>query len=278
MSAAPSGYAIANALTGLAASAFTWSSGYTTNRNRLNDGYQDEPAAGSSSAQASGQTLAFDLGSATALVGIAILGHNLATGGVTVLVEGADNAGFSTNLVTAKAATTINTSAPYEKDAVLQFPSVTKRYWRLTFAHSGTKTLSICEVMALTSITTLSRQTIYGAGERERYVTNRTESKTGQVRSTFLSGPIRSKTLPFKDLRATTERNELMTMWRATRGGNANLLYLDNISSSASAGTSASQQCLWGKLQQSLGWVQNDYEVYDVDGLEFVGLGREVGS
>lgn len=272
-----SGYAITNALSGLAASAFTWSSGYTTNRARLNDGVQDELVSGSSSAQASGQTLDFDFGSATSLVGIAILNHNLGTGACTVEVKADSAAGYGT-AVTAKAATTINTSDPYAKDTILQFPAVSKRYWRLTFAHSGTKTLTVGEVLAFTSITTLSRQTIYGAGESERYVQNRVESATGNVRSTFLSGPIRSKALPFKDLRGTSERNELMAMWRATRGGVSNMLYIDSIDSSASAGTSASQQCLWGRLQDSLGWTEGDYQLFDIDGLTLVGAGREVGS
>lgn len=273
-----SGYAIANALSGLAATAFTWSSAFTTKRGRLNDGVMDELAAGSSSAQASGQTLVVDLGSATALVGFALLNHNLASGACTVRVRGADNAAITVNVVTAKAASTINTSAPYQKDTVLQFPSVTKRYWEFTFVHTGTKIVTIGEVLAFTSITTLTRQTIYGAGESERYIQNRVETMTGNMRSTFLAGPIRTKQLPFADLRGTSERDELMAMWRATQGGVANLLYIDLIESTATAATSAAQQCLWGKLQETLAWTEGDYLVFGVDGLVLVGQGREVGA
>lgn len=272
------GYATANALTGLAATAFTWSSTYTTGRDKLNDGKGDWLAQSAASAQASGQTLAFDLGSATALVGIALINHNLATGSCTVLIEGADNSGFSTNLVTAKAATTINTSSPYNLDAVLQFPSVTKRHWRLTFAHSGTKIVTIAEVLALTSITTLSRKEVFGRGETTRFPQNRTESPTGFQRATALSGQRRTKRLPFKDLRGTSERDELRTMWEAVRGGASNLLYIDEIDSSASAGDAESQQCIWGKLEAEFGWTEDDFSIYQPNELIITGQGREVAT
>lgn len=273
-----SGYAITNAASALAASAFTWSSGYTTNRARLNDGLQDELAAGSSSAQASGQTLVIDMGSAVSLSAFALLNHNLATGACTVSITAAADSAFSVSLWLAMGDTTINTSAPYEKDAVLQFEAISRRYWKLTFNHTGTKTVTLGELMAIASITTLSRQTVYGAGESERYVQNRVESRTGHQRATFLSGPIRTKQLPFKDLRGTSERDELMAMWRATRGGVSNLLYIDNVATVFPSGDTPSQQCLWGKLQESLGWTEDDYLVFGVDGLVLVGLGREVGS
>lgn len=275
-----SGYGVTNLLAGLAATAFTWSSGFTTDRSKLNDGVMDEPGAGSSSAQASGQTLAFDLGSAVALGAIAILNHNLAVGACTVKVEAADDAGFTTNLVTAKAATTINTGAPYQKDTVLQFASVTKRYWRLVFVHTGSKTITIGELLALAfnAVTVLSRQTVYGAGESERYVQNRVVSDTGNARAIYLAGPIRTKRLPFKELKGKSQRDELTNMWRATRGGALNLLFIDLIEQVATAGTSDGQACIWGKLQDELAWSESDFQVFDVDELVIVSLGREVGA
>ena len=273
-----SGYGITNVLTGLAATAFTWSSGYTTNRERLNDSIQDELASGSASAQASGQTLTVDLGTATSLSAIALLNHNLSTGSCTVKVEGGDDAAISVNPVTAKSASTVNTSAPYDKDTLLQFPAVSKRYWRLTFTHSGTKTLTIGELLFFASLTTLTRQTVWGAGESERYAQNRNESNTGFQRATYLAGPIRTKRLPFKDAVGTSQRDELMGMWRAARGGVSNLLYADLIESTATAATSTAMQCLWGKLQASLAWNQPDYNLYDVDELVLVGQGREAGA
>jgi len=273
-----SGYAITNLLSGLAATAFTWSSAFTTGRSRLNDTVMDEVAAGSSSAQASGQTLVIDLGSAQAVVAIALLNHNLATGSCTVRIRGADDASITTNVVTAKAATTINTSAPYEKDTVLQFPSVTKRYWELTFAHTGTKIVRLGELLFFGSVTTLTRQTIYGAGESERYFLNKNEGQVGHVRSTYLGGPVRTKRLPFKDSAGVSQRDELMAMFRASQGGNKNLLYIDDIDSVSTAGDAESQQCLWGKFLDNLGWTEDDFRIFNVDALVLTGQGREVGA
>lgn len=275
------GYAITNILSGLAATAFTWSSGYTTARSRLNDGVQDELALGSASAQASGQYLQVDLGSAQTLVGIALLNHNLGTGSCAVEIQCASDPAFpvspSTNV--AKDASTINTSAPNEKDTILQFPGTySRRYWRIIVTHSGTKTLQIGEVLFLTSITTLSRSPIYGLGEDERFVLNRNESPTGHMRSTYLAGPIRTKRFSFKDMRGTSELGEVMGMWRATRGGNANMLWIDSIESISTAASAEGQACLWGKLQPDLGWTQPDFNLFDPGGLVLVGQGREVGS
>lgn len=273
-----SGYAITNLLTGLAATAFTWSSAFTTGRSRLNDGVMDEVAAGSSSAQASGQTLVIDLGSAQAVVAIVLLNHNLASGACTVRVRAADDAAITTNVVTAKAATTINTSAPYEKDTVLQFASVTKRYWELTFVHTGTKIVRLGELLFFGSVSTLTRQTVYGAGESEQYFLNKNSGQVGHVRSTYLGGPLRTKRLPFRDSAGVSQRDELMAMFRASQGGNKNLLYIDEIDSTASAGDAESQQCLWGKFIDQLGWTEDDFRIFNVDALVLTGQGREVGA
>lgn len=273
------GYAVGNALTGLAVGSFFWSTGYTTNRDRLNDGVMDSLAASNGSA-ATSLKLWFDMGAATALVGIALLNHNLNTGAsMLIAIDAADDGAFSTNLVTVKAPSQIaSVLAPNQKDTVLQFPSVTRRWWRLTFAYSGSITITIGELQALSSITALSRTAAYGAGETERYVLNRNESRTGNIRSTFLAGPLRTKSLPFVDLVGTSQRDELMTMWRATKGGNANLLWIEFIESTATAATAAAQECLWGKLEPLMSWTQPDFNLYTPGGLTVTGLGREVGS
>lgn len=270
-------YAITNLISGLAATAFTWSSGYTTGRDRLNDDTMDELAVGSSSAQASGQTLTINLGSAVAVSAIALLNHNLATGGCAVAVSYADDAGFAVGTGTAKAASTVPTSAPNHKDLVLQFPSVTKQYWRLTFTHTGTKILSLGELL-LCVPTQLSRVSRYGASESERYVTNRVEGAAGGTRSSFVAGPIRTKRFSFADLRGTSERDELMTMWRSTRGGVSCLLWIDTVESVATAATDAGMECLWGRLAESHGWTNSDFNLFDVDGFELTSQGREVGA
>lgn len=272
------GYATSSALSGLAAAAFTWSSAYALNRTRLNDGILDEVVPGSAAAQASGQTLVWDLGSAQALVGVALLNHNLATGACTVKVEGADDAAITVNAVVAKAASTIVTTAPNQKDTVLQFPSVTKRYWRLTFVHTGTKTLTFGEIQALTTITALSRTTVYGAGDKLRFITNQVDSKTMHQRSTFIGGPHRTRLLPFGELVGTAERDELMAMWFAVQGSVSNLLWVEFIESTATAATAAGQECIWGKLEETFGWAQPDFNLFTVDGFKLVSQGREVGS
>ena len=271
------GYATSNALSGLAAAAFSWSSAYLLNRTRLNDGILDEVVPGSAAAQASGQYLNIDLGSSQALVGFALLNHNLASGACTVEVRATDDVAWG-SYVTAKAASTIVTTAPNHKDTALQFPSVTKRYWRLIFVHTGTKTVQFGEIQALTAITTLSRTAIYGTGETERYVTNQVDSKTMHQRATFVGGPYRTKHLPFGELVGTAQRDELMTMWRSVQGNVANLLWLEFIESTATAATAAAQECLWGKLEPSHGWTQPDFNLYQADGFTLVGQGREVGS
>jgi hypothetical protein len=268
---------VTSALTGLAAASFTWSSGYTTARTRLNDGVMDEVAAGSSSAQASGQTLVIDLGTATALVGFALLNHNLATGACTVRVRAADDAAITTNVVTAKAASTITTTAPNEKDTVLQFPSVTKRYWELTFVHTGTKIVRFGELLAFASIATLTRGSIYGDGDSEKPFLNKNVSGTGHQRATYLGGPVRTKRLMHKDLSAS-DLAELRAMWAASTYGVSNLLFIPTIESTSTAATAAGMECLWGKLQEEFDFTRADFGLFDPINFVIVGQGREVGA
>lgn len=269
------GYAVTNALSALAAAAFTWSSGYTVARTRLNDGIMDEVAAGASSAQASGQTLSIDLGAATALVGFAILNHNLASGACTVAITaGTDGITYGT---TAKAASTITTTAPNEKDTVLQFPSASFRYWRLTFVHTGTKIVRVGELLAFAAITTLARTSIYGDGDSERAFLNKNVSGTGHQRATYLGGPVRTKRLIYKDL-STAELAELRAMWAASTYGTSNLLFIPLIESTAIAATAAAQECLWGKMQKEFDFMRADFNLHDPSSFVIVGQGREVGA
>lgn len=269
------GYAVTNALSALAAASFTWSSGFTTARSRLNDGVMDEVAAGSSSAQASGQMLSIDLGAATALVGFALLNHNLASGACTVAITaGTDGITYGT---TVKAASTIVTTAPNEKDTALQFPSASFRYWRLTFVHTGTKIVRLGELLAFTSITTLTRNSEYGDGDNERAFLNKNVSGTGHQRATYLGGPVRTKRLIHKD-QNDSERAELRAMWAATTYGVSNLLFMPYIESTATAATSAAQECLWGKLQEEFDFTRADFNLNDVSNIVLVGQGREVGA
>lgn len=270
------GYATANALSALGPTAFTWSTGGTTDRAFLNDGRMDK--VHSSGGSSTSVELTIDLGAATALVGFAVLNHSMASWTLpTLAIHGADDAGFTTGVVAAKTGSFIVKTAPNQKDTALQFPSVTKRYWRLYFQDSSARTLTLGEVYGLASVTSLTRLKVYGHGEGEEYRLNSTESRTGERRDTFLSGPLRRKALPFSDLRAT-ERDEVMAMWRATRGGATPLLWLESVESTAIAATAAAQECLWGKLSPTFDWVERDYNLFDVTALELRSLGREVGA
>ena len=270
-------YAITNLLTGLGATAFTWSSAYTVSRQRINDGVQDEQAAGSLTAQASGQYLQVDLATGKDVRGIAFLNHNLT--GCSVEVRASNDVAFG-SFTTLRAATVINTSTPYEKDCWLTCATGSSlRYLRIIFTHTGTRIVRFGELLVVENgnLVVLSRTSAYGAGEEERYVTNRVESATGQVRATLLSGSIRTKTLPYVDLTGASQRDEMMAMWRATFGGVKTMLFIDVYNSSAAAVSDlVGQQCLWGKLQETLGWTENDYRLFGIDGLRLVGLGRGV--
>lgn len=272
----PHAYATANALSALGATAFTWSTGGTTNRGFLNDGRIDKVASSGGSSATTDLTL--DMGSATALVGFALLNHSMGTWTApTVTVTGADDAAMTVNAVTAKAASSVPKTAPNHKDAVFTFPSVTKRYWRLRCVDSSARTLTMGEVYGLASLTSLTRLKTYGHGESEEYRLNSTESRTGEVRSTFLAGPLRTKRLPFADVRGT-ERDELLAMWRATRGGATPLLWVEALNSTASAAAAADMECLLGKLGPSLDWTERDYNLFDVTAFGLRSLGREVGA
>lgn len=272
-------YATANALAGLAPSAFTWSTAGTTNRNYLTDGTMGKVA--DSGGSASVTSLFIDLGVATNMVGFALLNHSMSTWTAPVLeVAGADDLAFTTGVVVPKNPTTPNQVAPNQKDMVLLFPALSKRYWRLRFSDSVARTFSLGEVfgIAAAGLTTLTRVKTYGHGETEEYLLNTSMSKTGERRDTFLAGPIRTKHLPFSDARGT-EKAELMAMWRACRGGALPLLWVEFITSfTANAASAAEQECVFGKLQPSFSWTENDYNLFTVTSLELRSLGREVGA
>ncbi len=273
-------WSYSNHLDGLATANITWSSGYTTGRDRLYDGRLDIAAVGSASAVASGQYLQINFGSARALPGIALLNHNLSTGSVSVTVTAADDAAMSVNLVTAKAATTINTSFPYDKDTLLQFPPVTRQYWRITFTHSGTKQIQIGELLMLPYLLQLTRNSIYGGHENEvKSMQRRVMAETGSTRVARIASPQRTIRFNFESLQGESQRDELLALWNSSEGGaKGNNLLAEWVESSASAGSAQSQRCLWGRLQDSSGWSDEDYNVFGVPPFELVGAARQVGA
>lgn len=285
------GYIVTNRFATLSTSAFTWSTAYsnsTAEKASLIDGRLSSLCPSNAAASTSPIDLQIDMGSSVNLRGIAVLGHTLWSGaGWTapqIVVQSADDSGFSVNLTTQKAATTVPqyTNRLLTRDTALQFPGNTAaRYWRIRFQEtSGTpsRLVSVAEVFGFgAEPTTLTRMPIYGEAEGRRYVTNEVELANGDVSRSYRGGPILTRRFTFADL-DSSQRDELLTMHHATQGGVNNLLWLPTISSSGSAGSTASQECYLGRLQPTLGWVQGDYSVYDVDGFELVTRAREIGA
>ncbi len=275
-------YAVTNYLAGLAAADFTFSS-VPANRGYLFDGRMDRVSRYTGTA-ASGFNVVIDMGSAVDLAGIAILNHNFCVqkADAAVLIEAADNSGMSTNKVTAKALTTLSHLTLQNKDHVLQFATVTKRYWRLTFSWTGSVTNpAIGELFAYrpASVVTLNRKGIYGGiGEKADLMLATVDFPYGDSQSLYLAGPIREKLLRFSDLNAT-ERNQLRTMWLATNGPLTPLLWIESYENVATAAADAEQDCIYGRNEQpSHHWTEGDFALYQPDDFSVRSLGREVGS
>lgn len=273
-------YAVTNLLSGLAVSAFTWSAGANdATRSRLNDTRMSSRYVNGS--PVTSITLVINLGSAIQTSGIAILNHNLGTAALapTVRIRGATDAAITASVVTAKAASTLNTSAPYQKDHVLQYTAITKQYLELLFSFTGTATnFSIGELWAFNSQTALTRKSIYGGGEDEEFFSSQVNFYNGGSRSYFQGGPVRTQRLPFSDL-SLSERRELATMWRTTKGGVSPFLWIDSYEATATAAEVAQQAVIYGKLEvPAFSWKETDYQLFDPSELVIRSLAREVGS
>lgn len=275
------GWAAGGYLASLGAS-LTFKTGTIANATYLRDSRAARRATGT--AVATGEALRIDLGASLSLVGLALINHNLGVAasfpGCTVTVTATDNADYTTAATTAKATTTISQTAPTERDLVLQFPAVTKRYWSLTFAWTGggNWTPAIGECLAITAVTTLSRTTIYGSSQGERITTVDTQLPNGETRSIHLGGPWREKVLKWADL-TDAQRLELRTLWATVKGSTTPFLWIESINSTASAATTAEQECIYGKLITSeAAAVNDDYGIYQPNDFTVRAMGREVGS
>lgn len=282
-------YATVNRCSALAGSAYTWSTAYamtTAEKAAISDGRIDSRARSGSSAASSPITLVIDFGSAADVIGFALLNHNLATlTAPTVTIASDNNSGFSSP-TTAKAASSFATPTLLgvtEKDSLLAFPSVGgggERYWRLSFAFTGTATVRFGELFAIVAggFVSLSRQQSYGHGRNNEYFTNEVTLGNGEVSSTYQGGPLATKRFGFKELSAA-QFLEVETMWHATLGGSTNLLWAENYTSSATAAdTAAERQCILGRMQKQRAWVENDFQLMDADGFELRSRAREVGA
>ncbi len=278
-------YAFTNLLNGLAAAAFTWSSGANdATRAYLNDGWMDARYNNDGGGGVgSGLSVIIDLGSAVALSGFAILNSNAAVQktDATVTIDSSDTGTFGVGHIDhVKAASFLNSTAPYNKDHVLQFPlSTARRYWRLTWTFSGGVTnFSIGELFAFASQTQLSRKRIYGGGEGEKMLVSKVSFYGGGSRGYKQGGPVRRKVLPFSDL-STSERNELLTMWRAVNAGATPLLWIESYEATATAAATPEQEVVYGLLgPDDFPWVEPDFNLYNPPDLVVESLGREIGS
>lgn len=276
-------YAVTNLATGLASTAFVFSGGAAdTTRARLNDARMDTRYVNGSPTTSLSFTI--DLGSAIQTSGIALLNHNFGTAAAAATVRVRAGTAAASGLVTAgivvaKAATTLNTAAPYQKDHVFQYTAVTLRYLEVLISFTGTvSNLAIGEVFVFNSQTQLTRKSIYGGGEDEEIRTAQVDFYNGGTRTAFLGGPIRSLRLPFSDLSAT-ERAELATLWRATRANTTPFLFIESYEATALAAATAEQKCLYAKLEvPTFSWNEPDYGLYNPGDLLIRSLGREVGA
>jgi hypothetical protein len=275
-------YAVVSSLDGLATTAFTWSSGGASNKAFLNDGRLDKPQVIGSSV-ASGINLIIDMGTAKQLTGFAVLNSNAAVQktDATLKVEASSDAAFASDVNTAKAASTLYSSAsPRNKDHVLQWnANHTKRYWRLTWTWTGSVTnFQIGELYAFTASTLLTRRSIFGSGETHEAIVAAQAMQYGETRSLFLAGPVRQLDLQWDDLTAP-ERDELYNMHALSSFGARPLLWIQSYESTATAAASAEQECIFGKLTKpAFQWSEKDFSLYQPGGFSIRSLGREAGA
>lgn len=272
-------WTITNALSALAAANFVWTSG-PSDATRL---FMVDRRMGKQfvcTAASSGNTLNIDMGAATSLKGFAFLNHNLASfgGTVTAQVQAATLSDYS-NAADAKAITTLDFTQPHSKDFVLQFPAVSKRYWRIILTWTGTKTLKVGEVFAYATATALSRKDVYGpSGEGHEIRVASVESDNLEQRAYQLAGPRRSKRMTFSDL-STSERAELEALFFATKGPINPVLFVLSQNEVATAAAADDTDVMFAKLDLTdFSYSDPDFRLFTPPVLVLQNLAREVGA
>ncbi len=277
----PSAYVVNNAAAGLnPLTAFLSTGSYVdlTQRPFLIDGRMDKQVEFVSDYQA---VVVFDFGGGILLRGWGVLNHNMAgADSPQVLIEGADNSTFSTNLVTAKAASNVNQVVPRHRDAVFQFATINRRYWRLTFSFGIPFAFRLGELIPYqsTDVIQLSRGYTDGSSEPEEILSVGVQMMYGERRDVFLGGPMRHKRMRFQDYTAA-QNAELMTMWRATKGPVNPLLWIESYEAVATAAAAAQQNCIYGKLDlQTFEAPYTDFDLVQPNELIIRQKGRGVGQ
>ena len=269
-----------NLIRSLAASAFTVTPGPNdSTRSRLNDKRLDRTFTVTASGP--GVTIVVDLGVARAVDTVAILNHNLASfsSAQEINVQGADDAGITTNVVTV-GTITLSTTATRTKDSCLSFATTTKRYWQFEFVWaSGSNVLTVGELV-MGVATTLSRGEQDGSGETERVRAPTVELSNGGTRGIFLAGPVLQRSLIFSDF-TPTQLATLRTLWRDCKGPSVPLLWCESWTAASvpAAPTEAQQECLYGHLEMpDFGWRWSDWQLVKPPDLVIRSQGREVGA
>lgn len=269
-------YAVTN-LAPTTGTSYTWqgAGNNPANISRLWDGRIDRRFT--ENLRSGGTYLQIDFGTATALSAIAILNSNIGTVSSTVAIHAADDAAFTINAVVVKAASLPNQVAPRSKDHVFQFPSVSKRYWRIVFTWTGSFNLSVGEVFCA-QLSVISRAVVYGNSHRLMIRRTEFESGSGEKRGHFIGGPIRVRELPFEEL-SEGALAELRSMWLNSFGGTRPLLWVERYNPTATAAGNDEQDCIFGVLEESdFGWAESDFSILTPTGLTLRSLGREVGA
>lgn len=273
-------YAYTNLLTGLAASKFTVTTGAgpaDDTRLYLNDAKMDLQYT--LTAGTTAEVITIDMGASTACSGFAVLNHNLyVLGAGTIGITATDDVTWATGVVTVKSTTTVNTTKPKHKDSVLQFATVTKRYWRIRFTHTLSLSLKIGEILAYSAATQLSRYFIDGSDESERVFKTTTQMLFGDTRSVIFGGPLRELRMRFADF-TDAQILELRTMWEASGFGVTPILSIASYEATSSAAAVAEQNCVFGQMVlDDFRWTYVDFAQRQPPDIVIRSLGREAGA
>lgn len=260
-------FCVGNALTPY----FTWTGGTATRKDALRDGRLDAYAflpVGVAAGDVWEGEIQADMGATRTLNFIALLGHDVYAKGGTLGVRASPNTFAWTTL---KAPTT-----PMGRDTLLAFPDASFRYFNLSVTLPLSTTMVATEVV-LGMAKANTRGIVWGQSQTESFTVASFVSDAGAAEVRFRAGPVSSLELSYEDL-SLAEGDEVTDMWAATRGGQKPLLWAPNWLPTSGAATPEAQECLWGRLQESMEWRYDDVGRATPSGLSLVGLSRGAGQ
>lgn len=276
------GYCVANALSGLAESAF---SGFTPSvgaKSYINDGRMGRRMTSATVLLGGGPDrvvdIYVDLGSAQSIASVAVLNHDMCgLPDARVEVWGSSDGitypryGYCASLPSAQAD---------RKDMVLPVDPAAgaKRYWLVRLLTTATTNISIGELFFSQTVTSLTRNGAYGSGEGAEIILASSQMQGGERRYAKFGGPLYERRYSFADW-SVSELEQLRAMWTATNGPVTPLLWVDDVEATAGPATVSKMRCLYGHIQDArFDWVQDDFGVYQPPGLVLRSRAREMGS